>query len=305
MTLRHLAIFTTVYKTLNMTSAAKKLYMTQPSVSQAIKELENFYEKKLFERLSQKLYISEAGHCLYEYANKILALYEESITKLQSENIVEKIRVGGNYTMGITMLGDITDAFYIDHPKIEISVIINKTSFIKELLRNNELDLALVEESCAVYDTDMIQRPFYQDHVVAVVSPYHKLAGADTVFLSDLANERFLTREKGVGAREMFESIMVSNGYPFAPTWESISATSLINECKKNVGIAILPYEAVKEQLAHDELVELHIKDVNLSRNLVIMFHKSKCITANIQSFIDTCLYYTTKNTASKALLRA
>lgn len=305
MTLRHLTIFIEVYKTLNMTSAAKKLYMTQPSVSQAIKELENFYEKKLFERLSQKLFITEAGHCLYEYANKILALYEESITKLRSENIVEKIRVGGNYTMGINMLGDISDDFYMSHPRIEVSVVINKTSFIKDLLRNNELDLALVEESFAITDTDMIQHPFCQDRVVAVVSPSHTLADADTVFLSDIANERFLTREKGVGAREMFEGIMVSNGYPFAPTWESISATSLINECKKNVGIAILPYEAVKEQLTRGELMELHIKDVNLSRNLVIMFHKSKCLTANIQNFIDTCIYYTTKNTASKTLLRA
>lgn len=288
-----------------MTSAAKKLYMTQPSVSQAIKELESFYEKKLFERLSQKLYITEAGHCLYEYANKILTLYEESIIKLQSENIVEKIRVGGNYTMGIHMLGDITDDFNITHPKIAINIIINKTSYIKDLLRNNELDLALVEESSTINDTDMIQQPFYQDRVVAVVSPSHKLADADTVLLSDIADESFLTREKGVGAREMFESIMVSNGYPFAPTWESISATSLINECKKNVGIAILPYEAVKEQLTRGELIELHIKDVNLSRNLVIMFHKSKSLTATIQSFIDTCLYYITKNTASKALLRA
>lgn len=305
MTLRHLTIFTTVYKTLNMTSAARKLYMTQPSVSQAIKELETFYEKKLFERLSQKLYITEAGHCLYEYANKMIALYEESITKIRSENLIEKIRVGGNYTMGINMLGTITDDFYANYPKVEISVIINKSSFIKDLLRSNELDLALVEESFSMTDTDMIQQPFYQDRIVAVVSPSHTLAGADTVFLSNVANERFLTREKGVGAREMFEGIMIASGYPFSPAWESISATSLINECKKNVGIAILPYEAVKEQLMRGELMELHIKDVNLSRNLVIMFHKSKCLTANIQNFIDTCLYYTTKNTTSKTLLRA
>lgn len=305
MTLRHLTIFTTVYKTLNMTSAARKLYMTQPSVSQAIKELETFYEKKLFERLSQKLYITEAGHCLYEYANKMIALYEESIIKIRSENLIEKIRVGGNYTMGINMLGTITDDFYANYPKVEISVIINKSSFIKDLLRSNELDLALVEESFSMTDTDMIQQPFYQDRIVAVVSPSHTLAGADTVFLSNVANERFLTREKGVGAREMFEGIMIASGYPFSPAWESISATSLINECKKNVGIAILPYEAVKEQLMRGELMELHIKDVNLSRNLVIMFHKSKCLTANIQNFIDTCLYYTTKNTTSKTLLRA
>ena len=61
MTLRHLTIFIEVYKTLNMTTAAKNLYMTQPSVSQAIKELEQFYNTALFERRIQKLYITESA----------------------------------------------------------------------------------------------------------------------------------------------------------------------------------------------------------------------------------------------------
>ncbi|WP_310602044.1 LysR family transcriptional regulator [Anaerosporobacter sp.] len=303
MTLRHLTIFIEVYRTHNMTLAAKKLYMTQPSVSQAIKELELFYEKKLFERLSQKLYITEAGHCLYEYANKILTLYEESITALQSEHIVERLRIGGNYTMGIHMLSDISNAFYKDYPKTELHVTINKTSVIKELLRSNELDLALVEESFAVADHDMIQQPFCKDRIVTVISPNHKLAGHGMVHLSAIADERFLTREKGVGARELFEHIMITNGYPFVPAWESISVTALINECKKNAGIAILPYEAVKEQLAQGELIELPIKNINLSRNLVIMYHKSKCLTPILQNFITSCQEYITKKPDSQAAL--
>lgn len=292
MTLRHLTIFIQVYKTKNMTSAAKNLYMTQPSVSHAIKELESFYNINLFERLSQKLYVTEAGHCLYEYANKILSLYEESVTKLQLGNITEKLRIGGNYTVGIAMLGNISNDFTLQHPLTEISVTINKSSYIKELLRNNDLDLALVEESFSLADSDMIQKPFYHDHIVAVVSPTFHLATNDSISLADISTEHLLTREKGVGAREMFESIMISNGYPFAPYWESISATSLINECKRNAGVAILPYEAVKEQLKTGELIELHIKDVNLTRNIVVMYHKSKCLTPNLQHFIDDCIQY-------------
>ncbi len=290
MTLRHLTIFIEVFKTRNMTTAAKNLYMTQPSVSHAIKELEKFYEQALFERLSQKLYVTEAGQNLFAYANQILALYEESIVKLKSNEHMEKLRIGGNYTVGISMLGAITDAFSTLYPSIKLFVTINKSSYLKTLLRSNDLDLALVEESNTMSDTDMIQLPFYKDRIVAVVSSKHHLALKPNLLLKDIATEYYLTREKGVGAREMFEQIMITNGYHFAPLWESISATSLINECKRNTGIAILPYEAVKEQLNTGELIELTIEDINLSRNLVVMYHKSKSLSVRLQNFIDVCI---------------
>ena len=290
MTLRHLTIFIEVYKTCNMTTAAKNLYMTQPSVSHAIKELERFYDIKLFERLSQKLYVTEGGQNLFNYATRILALHEECIVNLKSNEGMEKLKIGGNYTVGIHMLGTITDLFSHQHPSIKLFVTINKSSYIKTLLRKNDLDLALVEESYAMSDSDMIQRPFYHDRIVAVVSPTHHLALQTNLFLEDIALEPFLTREKGVGAREMFEHIMVTNGYAFEPYWESISATSLINECKRKTGIGILPYEAVKEQLKTGELVELTIQDINLCRNLVIMYHKSKSLSTNLKRFIDVCM---------------
>ncbi len=290
MTLRHFTIFLEVYKTRNMTTAAKNLYMTQPSVSHAIKELEKFYERPLFDRLSQKLYVTEAGECLFDYANKIISLYEESIIHLKSNEGMENLRIGGNYTVGIHMLGQITNSFSFLYPSTKVSIIINKSSYLKNLIRNNTLDLALVEESSSMSDTDMIQQPFYHDRIVAVVSPNHYLTLKPTLQLKEIMKERFLTREKGVGAREMFEEIMLTNGYHLKPYWESISATSLINECKRNTGIAILPFEAVKEQLQSGELAELVIQDINLSRNLVIMYHKNKRLTANLQSYIDLCM---------------
>lgn len=291
MTLRHLSIFIEVYKTLNMTTAAKNLYMAQPSVSQAIKELEKFYDTPLFERLSQKLYVTESGQRLYAYAHQILSLYETSIDQITHAPLTEKLRVGGNYTMGIHMLGDLTKNFKTTHPHVTIYTVINKTTYIQDLLRSNGLDIALVEEAPTA--PDMIQHPFFDDRIVAVVAPEHPLAHHGPLVLEDIIHEAFLTREKGVGARDLFENNFIAKGYPFHPIWESISATSLINQCKAGAGIAILPYEAVKVPLAAGTLCELTLKDINLSRKLVIMYHKHKTLSKTLTQFIAACFDFT------------
>jgi DNA-binding transcriptional LysR family regulator len=77
MTIRHLRIFIAVHDELNMTAAANKLFMTQPAVSQAIKELEDYYGVLLFERLSRRLYVTESGEILYQYATHIIKLFDK------------------------------------------------------------------------------------------------------------------------------------------------------------------------------------------------------------------------------------
>lgn len=283
MTIRHMTIFLEVYKTRNMTAAAKNLYMTQPSVSQAIRELENNYQHKFFERLSQKLYLTEEGELFYKYASEIIRLNSEVKERLLEEKD-SKLSIGGNYTMGIHMLNSYIDAYRKENPNIKIYVTINKASYLKQQLRDNKLDFALIEElkeDC----NDFVQIPFYKDKVVAVVSPDYAIN--KDVMLADIAGEPFLTREKGVGARELFEKKMIQNDFIFYPTWESISATALINACKKKEGIAILPYEAVKELIESQELIELKIGDIDLSRNLVICYHKDKYVKKEMKEFIE------------------
>ena len=85
MTTRHLKIFLEVYKSGSMTAAAKRLFMTQPSVSQAIHEMEEHYGVRLFERLYRKLYPTPAGKELVLYAENILGLFDEMEAKLEAE----------------------------------------------------------------------------------------------------------------------------------------------------------------------------------------------------------------------------
>lgn len=104
MMIRHLKIFITVHDELNMTVAANKLFMTQPSVSQAIKELENYYGVVLFERLSRKLYATESGEKLYQYASHIIKLFDDVEDSLKEDALQKKLMIGANYTVGISLI---------------------------------------------------------------------------------------------------------------------------------------------------------------------------------------------------------
>ena len=108
MTIRHLKIFLTVAETGKMSMAAEQLYITQPSVSQAVRELEDHYQILLFERLSKKLYITEDGKKLYVTAKQLVTQFENLEESMRKENRREKIRIGGTVTLGSGLLFDIT-----------------------------------------------------------------------------------------------------------------------------------------------------------------------------------------------------
>ena len=104
MTIRHLRIFVQVAETGKMSDAAKKCFITQPTVSQAIHELENHYQVQLFERLSKKLYITEAGKQLLLYAHSILSQFDVMETNMRELLADNFLRIGATITVGTCLL---------------------------------------------------------------------------------------------------------------------------------------------------------------------------------------------------------
>ncbi|AZV56870.1 LysR family transcriptional regulator [Clostridium sp. AWRP] len=287
MTIRHLKIFITVCEEGNMTSAANKLFMTQPSISQAIKELENYYEVILFERLSRKLYITSSGEKLYQYAKHIIKLFDEAGDDLRQNSLQKKLIIGANYTAGVVLIHKYIKKFNKLYPNSEIMVNVNKSSILTEMLRKNELDLALIEEIKS--KSDFVEEVFYNDHIVVVAHPKHHLFSKKEVTAYDIVNERLLLREKGSGVRNLFELRMNEIGLFFKPYWESTSTTALINAAKNNIGIAVLPFQLIKDHIVSGALKELKVKDMDFNRKLTIVYHKNKLLTSAMKDFIKIC----------------
>ena len=174
MTLRHLRIFVAVAESLNMHAAAKQLYIAQPAISQAISELENHYNVRLFERLSKKIYITPAGSQFLFYAKHILSLFGELEQQMNDTTAYTEVKIGATITIGTCLMNHILHEFQSCYPQAEVRVSINTPDYLGPSLARNELDIALVESLPT--RPDLIFEPFLDDEMVLVVSPDHKFA---------------------------------------------------------------------------------------------------------------------------------
>ena len=105
MTVRHMKIFKTVCECgCSITKAAEKLNMTQPAVSLAVSELENYYGIKLFDRISRRLYLSEAGKMFLEYANTITLTFDDMEKRIRSWEKTGVVRVGASISIGAMLM---------------------------------------------------------------------------------------------------------------------------------------------------------------------------------------------------------
>lgn len=287
MNIRHLKIFITVYEELNMTAAANRLFMTQPTVSQAIKEIEGHYEVVLFERLSKKLYVTEAGEYLYEHAKHVINLLNGLEDSLKENTPKKKIVIGANYTVGVVLIYEYIEKFKKLYPDSEIMVKVNKSSVLIEMIKKNELDFALIEEIKT--NPDLIEDVFFNDRITICAHPDYKLFSNEEITLKDIASEPLLLREKGCGVRNLFDLRINEAGLFVKPYWESTSTTALIKAAEKKTGVAVLPYELVKDYINLGSLKELEVKDVDFTRKLAIVYHKNKLLTNTIKDFIKIC----------------
>ena len=118
MTIRHLKIFLKVAETGNMSLAAKQLYLSQPTVSQAIRELEEHYDTQLFERLSKRLFITDAGKELLLYSRQVLHDFDKLEQGMVSATHHETLRIGASVTVGTCLLPFFLQDLKKEHPQV-------------------------------------------------------------------------------------------------------------------------------------------------------------------------------------------
>jgi DNA-binding transcriptional LysR family regulator len=272
---------------MNMTMAADKLYMTQSAVSQAIKELEQYYQCECFERLYHKLYITEAGKTIYDYANRVISLCTELEDELKKP-VDQNIRIGVNFTVGETMIYDFINEFKTGHTNAEVILYVNRASALKEMLKANQIDFALMEENS---DKDLFEEIFFKrDQILFVSAKDCELQAKQPLTPEDICKEKLLLREKGAGVRDLFDQNMIRLGLKVEPYWESNSTSALINAVHNNMGISVLPYELIKQQLGEGFIKRLKVKDMQFNRNLMITYSKNKYITPSMKDFFHIVL---------------
>jgi DNA-binding transcriptional LysR family regulator len=287
-TLRHLLIFVEVCDSGNMTAAGERLFMTQPSVSQAISEMEKHYGVRLFERLGKKLYLTGSGKKLLPYARHMIKLQKEMDGVIQEEKATGGIvRIGASVTVGTCILADIIQDFNNLKSTGKVETIVDNTQVIENMILVDEVDIGLVEGN--IHSKELVAEPFMNDRLVLVAGPQHQWMDKASIDISELNGAAFIVREKGSGTRELFESVMSTYGIEWTPSWVCRNPEAIKNAVAKGMGITVISRMIVEDEVKNGKLSVINIKDVNFKRKFNLVYHKNKFLSDGLKGLITLC----------------
>ena len=288
MTIRHLRVFIIVADLGNMTAAAKKLFIAQPSVSQTIKELEKYYNIRLFERLSKKLYITEEGKQLLSYARHIVSLFDEMEQKMKQSAENSTLKIGASVTIGTCILSQLYEEFLYSYPNVGIQSVVDNTTIIEEMVLKSEIDFGLVEGP--IHSEDIVSRPFMNDELILICGKDHAFREKSQVTVQDLLKADFILRERGSGTRELFENTMLAKGINLNVIAMCNNAETIKNAVISNLGVSVISKMIVENELKGGKLFHIRIDNIELKRKFNIIYHKNKYISKPINDFWNLCL---------------
>ncbi|EGT3662809.1 TPA: LysR family transcriptional regulator [Clostridioides difficile] len=299
MTIRSLEIFVKVAECGKMSEVARNMYITQSSVSQAISEIEKEYGVKLFDRISKKLYLTEAGKKLLGYGRHLLAVNEEmnDCMKHCAKNI--RIRVGATVTVGTCVISPIMLELYKVNPLIEPEVFVEDTRLIAKKLLNSELDIAIVEGK--IKHPDIVTKSIINDNLVLICSHKHEFYKIDSIKVSELSNQPLIMRELGSGTRAQLEKQLKELKIPMNIRWSCYNSEAILRAVVDNFGIAVISELLIEDYLKKHLLWACDIEGINLHRTFDIAYHRSKFFTENISAFFDISVEYGKKQARKKS----
>jgi DNA-binding transcriptional LysR family regulator len=266
-----LRIFTAVADQMSFSKAAKALYVSQPAVSKAVRELENQVGQPLFERGAGKLSLTEAGALLAERGRAILAIERTAEEDLGALRGLQHgvLRIGASTTIATYLLPPLIAAFLRNYPGIDLRMTILNTRSIVKLLLDYEIDVALVEGPVA--DERITSEAWRADELVVIAAPDHPFvlqAGQDGIPISLLAEEVILVREPGSGTREVAEQALAERGVRARRTVQLGSTEAIKQAVAAGLGLAIVSKATIPDEVALHKLTTLHVRDLTIERTL-------------------------------------
>ena len=291
MTIRHMIIFRTVCENgYNSTKAAEVLHMTQPAVSLAIKELEQYYGVHLFDRIGRRLKITDAGQHFLQYAIHISDLFSDMETGLRDWDSKGILRIGATITIGSQFLPNYVKAFSELCPELDVRVTVEQSERLEQKILANELDCALIEG--IAHDPNIVSEAYMEDHLSVICGTDKGWTQGQVISIEDFQRQRFLLREKGSGTREVFNRVVEQAGIHVTPVWKAMSTTALVNAAINGLGIAVLPHRMILPALRQGLIYTVKVEGLSFSRNFHIIYHKNKFLTASAKKFIALCKNY-------------
>jgi DNA-binding transcriptional LysR family regulator len=293
MDLHQIEIFCSLMKFRSFSRAAEALYITQPTVSGHIKNLEAELGVKLLDRLGRRVTPTEAGEILFHSGQKLLALRDQLRQEIEamSGKVGGLLKIGGSTIPGAYILPSFIGPFKKKFPGASIHLYIDDTANVTEAVLKGDLHLGVV--GARTVEPHLEHYPFLEDELVVAVPPEHAWAGKKRISADSLMKEPFILREKGSGTRrimeEQFEKERVSlSGLNAVAVMGSSDAVR--QAVKAGLGVSILSIRALRDDIQSGRLSVVRVKGIPLKRRFSIVLLKGKSRSPLCRAFLDFLL---------------
>jgi DNA-binding transcriptional LysR family regulator len=255
---RRLQVFHTVARLLSFTRAADSLHMTQPAVTFQVRQLEEHFNTRLFDRTHNRISLTEAGRRVYEYSDKIFHLYEEmegAVRELTGD-VSGVLMLGASTTIAEYMLPALLGDFKAKYPHVGIRLKVSNTDAIVSMVEENEIDLGVVEAPVA--NKNLVVELCRVDQLVAVVPPGHLLGSRGRVAVSELLGYPYIAREEGSGTREVMHEYLRASGMSvnsLNTIMELGSPEAVKGAVEAGMGVSVLSRTTIQKELRLGTLV--------------------------------------------------
>ncbi|MEN8169579.1 MAG: LysR family transcriptional regulator [Pseudomonadota bacterium] len=291
---RRLQVFHTVARQLSFTKAAESLHMTQPAVTFQVRQLEEYFNTRLFDRTHNRISLTDAGQRVYEYADRIFSLYaemENAVRDLTGE-VSGVLMLGASTTIAEYMLPALLGDFKAKYPEVSIRLQVANTDGIVSMVENNIIDLGVVE--APVSNKNLVVDNCRMDQMVLAVPPSHELADKDSVAITELNNHPYICREEGSGTREvMLEAMNAAGGNPanLDIVMELGSPEAVKGAVEAGMGVSILSLATIDKELKLGTLVAVNL-DEPIERPFSFVHQKQKFRLRAMEKLLDFAKNY-------------
>jgi DNA-binding transcriptional LysR family regulator len=275
---RRLQVFHTVARLLSFTKAAEALHMTQPAVTFQVRQLEEYFNTRLFDRTHNRITLTEVGDKVYEYAEKIFEQYAlmENTVKEMTGDINGVLMIGASTTIAEYMLPILLGDFKIKYPEVRIRLRVSNTDEIVSMVESNTIDLGVVEAPVA--NKSLVVTLCRMDQLVAIVPPNHPLSQFQEVSVKELVSYPYISREEGSGTREVINEYFNRANLSFYDlniVMELGSPEAIKGAVASGMGVSILSRAAIQKDLQLGLLKEVRLNPT-LERPFSFVHQKQK-----------------------------
>ncbi|MGA2991343.1 MAG: LysR family transcriptional regulator [Candidatus Korobacteraceae bacterium] len=306
MEVRQLEIFQALAEELNFTRTAERVHCVQSNVTGQIRALEQELGTQLFDRLSKRVVLTEAGKRLLPYAEKVLGALSEAKQVLSPSSVPSgPLKVGAPESVLTYRLPRVLRKFRKRYPEVELifrpdpvcafiasnSAGFNEDGFLKatlvESLATGQLDLTILMAD-GIANERLSSIPLRTEKILFVAGPTHPLASRAKVAPEDLSGQTMLLTEAGCAYRKKLDDFLSQRGIRPKHTTEFGSMEAIKGCVALGMGIALLPQIAVAADLRDGRLVALHWIGPRMDIASHVIWHREKWVSPAMDAFIKT-----------------